>query len=725
MVARVLVEISNINVDKTFDYFVPFELENKIKVGIRVKVPFATRELEGFVLEIINDSLDSDYELKQIIDVIDNEVVLNEELLELGKFMSEKYFSTLISSYQTMLPKALKAQNRTTINKKFIKIIEISDEININDHILNSTQSKIIDLLKNKIQIRKDELNKISASSVKTLLKKGILKEKEVEEYRLKEIDVIKQEPFTLTPSQREAKEEILNTKSLPKTFLLHGVTGSGKTIVYIEIVEEMLKQGKDSIFLVPEISLTPQMVYSFKSRFGDEVAVLHSRLSEGEKYDEYRKISSGKVHIVVGARSAVFAPFKNIGVIIIDEEHTTSYKQDNNPKYSAIDIAIERSKFHNCRVILGSATPSLESYAKSIKGLYQRIELKTRFNDKVLPKVEIIDMNKERRRGAIFSDKLINEINLRLEKKEQVILLLNRRGYASFVTCSNCGHTIKCPHCDITLTYHKSSNTLRCHYCGYGDKMQEVCPKCEEKSMKSLGTGTEKVEEELKKLFNARIVRMDLDTTVKKGSHESIINDFKDYKYDILLGTQMIAKGLDFSRVTLVGVINADTSLMIPNYRSSEYTFQLLMQTAGRSGRGEKEGRVVIQTFNPEHYAIKFAKEHDYLGFFKKEMSIRRELSYPPYYYLVQIKVIGKNYDIIRNEVNKIAYKVKDLLKNSQILGPTTCSVFKLNGLYRFGIIIKYKKEEHIDEVLKLLIDHYKNNRNIKIDIDVNPNNF
>ncbi len=725
MVARVLVEISNINVDKTFDYFVPFELENKIKVGIRVKVPFATRELEGFVLEIINDSLDSDYELKQIIDVIDNEVILNEELLELGKFMSEKYFSTLISSYQTMLPKALKAQNRTTINKKFIKIIEISDEIKLDDQILNSTQSKIIDLLKNKIQIRKDELNKISASSVKTLLKKGILKEKEVEEYRLKEIDVIKQEPFTLTPSQREAKEEILNTKFLPKTFLLHGVTGSGKTIVYIEIVEEMLKQGKDSIFLVPEISLTPQMVYSFKSRFGDEVAVLHSRLSEGEKYDEYRKISSGKVHIVVGARSAVFAPFKNIGVIIIDEEHTTSYKQDNNPKYSAIDIAIERSKFHNCRVILGSATPSLESYAKSIKGLYQRIELKTRFNDKVLPKVEIIDMNKERRRGAIFSDKLINEINLRLEKKEQVILLLNRRGYASFVTCSNCGHTIKCPHCDITLTYHKSSNTLRCHYCGYGDKMQEVCPKCKEKSMKSLGTGTEKVEEELKKLFNARIVRMDLDTTVKKGSHESIINDFKDYKYDILLGTQMIAKGLDFSRVTLVGVINADTSLMIPNYRSSEYTFQLLMQTAGRSGRGEKEGRVVIQTFNPEHYAIKFAKEHDYLGFFKKEMSIRRELSYPPYYYLVQIKVIGKDYDIIRNEANKIAYKLKNLLKNSQILGPTTCSVFKLNGLYRFGIIIKYKKEEHIDEILKLLIDHYKNNRNIKIDIDINPNNF
>lgn len=302
-------------------------------------------------------------------------------------------------------------------------------------------------------------------------------------------------------------------------------------------------------------------MVYHFKSRFGDEVAVLHSRLSEGEKYDEYRKIVEGKVHIVVGARSAVFAPFKNLGAIIIDEEHTTSYKQDNNPKYSAIEIAIERAKNNNAIVILGSATPSLETYARSIKGLYTLVELKHRVNTNNLPLVEIVDMSKEKHRGSIFSSRLITEVNKRLEEHEQIILLLNRRGYSSFITCSNCGYTAKCPHCDITLTYHKTSNTLRCHYCGYADKMNDICPSCGEKAIKTLGTGTEKVEEEIKKVFNARVVRMDLDTTSKKGSHEKIITAFKNHEYDILLGTQMIAKGLDFSNVTLVGVINADTS--------------------------------------------------------------------------------------------------------------------------------------------------------------------
>ena len=466
-------------------------------------------------------------------------------------------------------------------------------------------------------------------------------------------------------------------------------------------------------------------MVYHFKSRFGDEVAVLHSRLSEGEKYDEYRKIVEGKVHIVVGARSAVFAPFKNLGAIIIDEEHTTSYKQDNNPKYSAIEIAIERAKNNNAIVILGSATPSLETYARSIKGLYTLVELKHRVNTNNLPLVQIVDMSKEKHRGSIFSSRLITEVNKRLENHEQIILLLNRRGYSSFITCSNCGYTAKCPHCDITLTYHKTSNTLRCHYCGYADKMNDICPSCGEKAIKTLGTGTEKVEEEIKKVFNARVIRMDLDTTSKKGSHEKIITAFKNHEYDILLGTQMIAKGLDFSNVTLVGVINADTSLMIPNYRSNEYTFQLLMQTAGRSGRGEKKGSVIIQTFNPEHYAITLASKHDYIDFFKQEMEVRRKLSYPPYYYLIYIKVIGKDYNKISIESNKIASILTRELKNSKILGPTTCSVFKLNGLFRFGIIIKYKKEEKMEEVLQSLVNHYKGNQTVKVDIDINPNNF
>ena len=621
-----------------------------------------------------------------------------------------------------MLPKALKAQNKTTINKKMIKYVELCSNSSPK---LKPNQEKIVEYLRINGKVKKEEVNKISVSGVNTLIKNGIIIESLIEEYRLVTKDINKEkETFKLTVEQQEAKNKILS-QTQSSVFLLHGVTGSGKTVVYMEIVEEMLNRGKDSIFLVPEISLTPQMVYHFKSRFGDEVAVLHSRLSEGEKYDEYRKIVEGKVHIVVGARSAVFAPFKNLGAIIIDEEHTTSYKQDNNPKYSAIEIAIERAKNNNAIVILGSATPSLETYARSIKGLYTLVELKHRVNTNNLPLVEIVDMSKEKHRGSIFSSRLITEVNKRLEEHEQIILLLNRRGYSSFITCSNCGYTAKCPHCDITLTYHKTSNTLRCHYCGYADKMNDICPSCGEKAIKTLGTGTEKVEEEIKKVFNARVVRMDLDTTSKKGSHEKIITAFKNHEYDILLGTQMIAKGLDFSNVTLVGVINADTSLMIPNYRSNEYTFQLLMQTAGRSGRGEKKGSVIIQTFNPEHYAITLASKHDYIDFFKQEMEVRRKLSYPPYYYLIYIKVIGKDYNKISVESNKIASILTRELKNSKILGPTTCSVFKLNGLFRFGIIIKYKKEEKMEEVLQSLVNHYKGNQTVKVDIDVNPNNF
>ena len=688
---------------------------------MRVKVPFASRELEGFVLDLVN-STDDNYELKEIISIVDEEPILNNELLHLGQFMSKKYFSTLISCYQTMLPKALKAQNKTTINKKMIKYVELCSN---SFPKLKPNQEKIVEYLRINGKVKKEEVNKISVSGVNTLIKNGIIIESLIEEYRLVTKDINKEkETFKLTVEQQEAKNKILS-QTQSSVFLLHGVTGSGKTVVYMEIVEEMLNRGKDSIFLVPEISLTPQMVYHFKSRFGDEVAVLHSRLSEGEKYDEYRKIVEGKVHIVVGARSAVFAPFKNLGAIIIDEEHTTSYKQDNNPKYSAIEIAIERAKNNNAIVILGSATPSLETYARSIKGLYTLVELKHRVNTNNLPLVEIVDMSKEKHRGSIFSSRLITEVNKRLEKHEQIILLLNRRGYSSFITCSNCGYTAKCPHCDITLTYHKTSNTLRCHYCGYADKMNDICPSCGEKAIKTLGTGTEKVEEEIKKVFNARVVRMDLDTTSKKGSHEKIITAFKNHEYDILLGTQMIAKGLDFSNVTLVGVINADTSLMIPNYRSNEYTFQLLMQTAGRSGRGEKNGSVIIQTFNPEHYAITLASKHDYIDFFKQEMEVRRKLSYPPYYYLIYIKVIGKDYNKISIESNKIASILTRELKNSKILGPTTCSVFKLNGLFRFGIIIKYKKEEKMEEVLQSLVNHYKGNQTVKVDIDVNPNNF
>lgn len=720
MIAKVLVEISNINIDKTFSYLVPESLYNKILIGVRVTVPFNNRLLEGFVLDIINEN-DSTYELKTIVDIIDDEPILDEELLELGSFMSKKYFSTLISSYQTMLPKALKAKNKTKINKKIVKYVKLSKNEIKED--INDSQKKIINILKTNGLVLLSELNKISASSVKTLIKKEYIKLIEKEEFRYNTNIEMKKNIYTLTTEQEFAKNTILTSQD--KVFLLHGVTGSGKTLVYMELVEEMLNAGKDSIFLVPEISLTPQMVNQFKERFGNLVAVLHSGLSDGERYDEYRKIKNGDVRIVVGARSAIFAPFKNIGIIIIDEEHTTTYKQDSNPKYSAIDIAIERARYHNAKVVLGSATPSLDSYARALKGVYKLVELKNRVANRKMPIVEIVDLNKEFKKTGIFSKKMVDEINNTISNGEQVILLLNRRGYSSFLSCLNCGNVIKCPNCDITLTYHKSSNTLRCHYCGYGEKHIEVCPNCHEKSMKNLGIGTEQIEELINNTFNAKVVRMDLDTTSRKGAHEKIIESFRNKEYDILLGTQMISKGLDFSNVTLVGVINADTSLMLPNYKSSEYTFQLLMQTAGRSGRGNIPGKVIIQTFNPDHYAIFLAKTHDYKEFFRQEMNIRRKLSYPPYYFLTYIRIIGKDYDLISKESNKIGNKLKNELRDSVILGPTTCSVFKVKNEYRFGITIKYKKEDNLYRVLNLIVDHYRENRFVKIDIDMNPNSF
>ena len=720
MVANVLVELSNRNIDKTFTYNIPNELENLIKVGIRVLVPFGKQTLEGFVLSI-SENTNSEIELKDIIKPIDDEVILNEELLELGKFIKRKTLSTLISAYQVMLPKALKADKKTKINKSYESNIIIKDEKLLKDYKLTDKQKIIIDEIRNGKNDKK-HLKDLAAPSLTTLLNKGILEEVLSEKYRLSIENKKEYKKVELNDEQKNAVNTVLSDLDKSNTYLLYGVTGSGKTEVYMEIIDAMLLQGKTAIVLVPEISLTPQMVERFSSRFKENIAILHSRLNDGEKYDEYRKIARGEVKIVIGARSAIFAPLKNVGVIIVDEEHTTSYKQESTPKYNAIDIAVERAKHHNAQVVLGSATPTLESFAKVIKGIYKLIELKKRANNKALPTVTLVDMNKEKNRNNHFSKTLIQEIQNTLDRKEQVILLLNRRGYSSFVTCSNCGYVSKCPNCDITLTYHKTSDMERCHYCGYATKRKEVCPECHEKAIEQLGYGTEKIEEELKSLFNARVIRMDLDTTGTKGAHEKIISAFRNQEYDILLGTQMIAKGLDFANVTLVGVINADTSLMIPNFRSSEYTFDLLSQVSGRSGRGEKKGTVIIQTFNQDHYAIKLAKTHDYMAFFKEEMKIRKTLQYPPYCFLVSIKVISKDYNLAQAESNLIAKRLRDNLLNSTVLGPSIGSTFKINNTYRFGIIIKYKKEDNLYPFLEKLLDYYKINDKIRLDIDFNP---
>lgn len=722
MIIGVLVELSNKNIDRVFDYSVPDCFLDKIKLGIRVKVPFGKMELEGFVVEIKGSS---DVEVKDILDVIDDEAILNSELLELGKKMQEDTLSTLISCYQIMLPKALKAKNGQVINKKFDTYYYLNKDIVCYGK-LSTSQEKIINLCMEKEYVLRKELVDISLSSLNTLIKKNILLEKKLEHYRLSYNEKIEPKK-ELTNDQKSVVDEVLaNTGYFP--YLLFGVTGSGKTEVYMELIEDALNKGKTSIVLVPEISLTPQMVLRFQKRFGDNIAAIHSALSDGEKYDEWRRIVKGEAKIVIGARSAIFAPLNNIGMIIIDEEHSDSYKQDDsNPRYNAKDIALLRGKYHNCPVIMGSATPSLEVFARAKKGVFKLLELPNRINGKSLPHINIVDMNEmiSKTKGH-FSPVLLEAISARLLKNEQIILLLNRRGYSSFVTCKNCGYTFKCPNCDITLTYHKSSRTLRCHYCGYGTKVYDTCPECHEKSINDLGVGTEKVEEELNKLFpESKILRMDFDTTSRKGMHEKMIKDFKNHEYDILLGTQIVSKGLDFDNVTLVGVINADTSLNIPDFRSSETTFSLLAQVAGRAGRSDKEGEVIIQTFNPEHYAIQYTKKHDYLGFYNREMSIRRELKYPPYYYICYVKISGKDNKYIYEESLKITKLFHNKLINMIILGPSPCTIFKLNNIYRYGIILKYKKDEDLREVLNKVIEHYKDNRNIKIDVNFNPSHF
>ena len=719
MVVGVLVEIQNKRVDKVFDYLVPNDLRNSIKVGLRVVVPFGRMEIDGFIITIYDNYSNKD-SLKSIIEIIDSEIVLNDELLLLGKEMKKMTLSPLISCYQVMLPKALKAKHGKKMSIKYDIFYRLNPDKDI--VVSSSSQQKIVEMLKEKKKIIRKDLLEISSSSLNTLLKNEIIIEEKMEHYRLNysNYNFVKKE---LTSEQQKVVDEVIANDS--NNYLLYGVTGSGKTEVYMEIIDFYLREGKTCIVLVPEISLTPQMIQRFSERFGDLIAAIHSGLSDGEKYDEWRRIVRGEASIVIGARSAIFAPLQNIGVIIMDEEHSESYKQsDSNPRYHARDIAFLRAKTHHCSIIFGSATPSLESMARALKGVYKLLELPHRVNGKSLPHVDIIDMNiASKKMKGYFSLELKNAIDKCLSRNEQVILLLNRRGYSSFITCKNCGYTFKCPNCDISLTFHKSSNTLRCHYCGYGEKVYDKCPKCSEPSLNKLGVGTQKIEEELQNIFpNSKILRMDYDTTSRKGMHEKMIEEFKNHQYDILLGTQMVAKGLDFSNVTLVGVINADTTLNIPDFRSSENTFSLLSQVAGRSGRSNKEGKVIIQTFNPDHYAIYYSSKYDYLSFYKKEMNIRKQLKYPPYFYLSIIRINGKDSIIVYQESLKIKRSLERNLEHVIILGPSVASIFRVNNIYRYQILLKYKNEEEIYFIIEKIVAHYKNQSKVNVDVDFNP---
>ena len=721
MYADVIIEYGNKAVDTLFTYIIPDNLREKIKIGHRVLVPFNNREIEGFVLDISNE-FNSKYELKEISSLCDLEPVLNEEMIILGEKIQKEILCSRISIYQAMLPKALKAKHNTNIGIKMNRYITLNisrdEALRYIEGCRFAKQKEIISKLLDNDKILLSNVN----SSINTLIRNGVIK------YIYEEVNryVSKSSGKYRIVKLNSLQEEVVNSVKLEEynKYLLWGVTGSGKTEVYMELIDRVLKQGKTAIMLVPEISLTPQIVDRFVTRFGTDIAILHSGLSDYEKYDEYRKIINEKVRIVVGARSAVFAPLKNIGIIIMDEEHSNTYKQDNSPRYHARDVAMMRGEYHNAPVLLGSATPSLESFARAGRGVYKLLTLTKRAGGGELPDVQIVDMKSEIKKGNfILSELLVKKIKEKLANNEQIILLLNRRGYSSMLTCRDCGNVLKCPNCDISLTYHKSSNTNRCHYCNYSIKNVDKCNVCGSSNIKEYGLGTEKLEEEIVRMFSARVVRMDMDTTCKKGMHEKIIADFGDHKYDILLGTQMIAKGLDFPLVTLVGVINADSSLNVPDFRSAENTYQLLSQVAGRAGRGNLVGEVIIQSYNPEHYSITYAKKHDYLSFYKEEMSIRKLLNYPPYYYITLVNISSRNYEDGFKEANKIGeYLKRNLDKNTIVLGPSMANVFRINNVYHYQCIIKYKKDLLLNQVLTKLDEIYKSNTKVQILLDVNP---
>ncbi|MCD8832819.1 primosomal protein N' [Staphylococcus arlettae] len=633
------------------------------------------------------------------------------------------------------------SQNTKKKKQRAVKVVpEVDHEAVLNDLASTKKLQKQHDLYAylleeqhHTVLLTELESMAFSKSSIDGLVNKGW-----IEKYDT----VISRDPFEarvfekednqqLTADQQQAYNSILETIKAEKqqTYLLHGVTGSGKTEIYLQTIEEVLNKGQQAMMLVPEIALTPQMVLRFKRRFGDDVAVLHSGLSKGERYDEWQKIRDGQASVSVGARSSVFAPFKNLGMIIIDEEHESSYKQEDYPRYHAKDIAEWRSQYHQCPLVLGSATPSLESYARAEKGVYQLLSLPNRVNNQALPEIDIVDMRKELSEGnrSMFSENLRSAIQQRLDNKEQIVLFLNRRGYASFMLCRDCGHVPQCPNCDISLTYHKSSDLLKCHYCGHQEQPTNQCPNCESEHIRQVGTGTQRVEELLQQVFSeAQIIRMDVDTTSRKGTHEKLLNDFGAGKGDILLGTQMIAKGLDFPNITLVGVLNADTMLNLPDFRSSERTYQLLTQVSGRAGRHEKEGQVIIQTYNPEHYAIKDVQANDFTAFYYKEMNYRKLGKYPPYFFLINFTIAHQNMKKVM-EASKHIHQIllQHISDKAFVLGPSPAALSRINNEYRFQILVKYKNEPALHEALQYLDDYYHEQYikdKLSLKIDINP---
>lgn len=620
---------------------------------------------------------------------------------------------------------------------------QLEDErlgLHSNAHAQNKLLSYLQTIGEKVVKLKEAErLTGLKAATFNQGQKKGWLEKVPVEVYRTplgqtpSPDDQHLAKPLTLNDDQAAAVQAIdhaIDQQESP-TFLLQGVTGSGKTEVYLQAIAAALAQGRTALMLVPEISLTPQIVNRVRSRFGSKVAVLHSSLSNGERFDEWRRIERGEAQVVVGARSAIFAPLKKIGIIILDEEHEASYKQDESPRYHAREVAKWRGKYHHAPVILGSATPSLESRARAVKKVYQLLSLPHRVNEQPLPPIQVVDMREQVKKygESNFSRELLQAVDQRLQRREQSILMLNRRGFSSFMMCRDCGAVLKCPNCDISLTLHMDTRTMKCHYCGHEEAIPQICPNCHSRQIRYYGTGTEKVEQELQQLLpQARIIRMDVDTTRRKGMHEKLLRQFGQHQADILLGTQMIAKGLDFPNVTLVGVLNADTGLGLPDFRSSERTFDLLSQVSGRAGRANKQGQVIIQTYNPDHYAIKDAQAHDYDRFFKQEMGLRHQAGYPPYYFTVRLMASHPEEAQAAKAMAKIHGRLKrGLMPSTIILGPTPRAIARMKRRYYYQIVIKYKKDPHLHELLfDILQDtQSKGYKDVQVSIDPDPQYF
>ena len=707
MVVGVLVDRTNLSVNKVYHY--NYNLDKKISIGSRVLVDFHNKLSEALIVSFPKET--ELKKLKEVIEVIDEESILTLELLKLGRFMEKKYFTSLMSCYQTMLPKPFKLGTQEKLQDKKITYYFLDKE-NVK---LTVKQQEIVDYLKDK---KLDRLENFSKAIIKALVNKNVLKEKKV---LLSTIIEDKKEfkEISLSVKQQEIYNEIINSKE--SKYLLYGVTGSGKTLIYLHLINHYLSEGKTALLLVPEISLTIQTMNFFKNYFKENIAILHSSLSDREKYNEYLKIKRKDVRVVIGVRSAIFAPLENLGVIIIDEEHSDTYNEySKNPKYSTKDIAIFRSEYNNAKLVLASATPLVKDYYLAEKTKeYKLLKLLNKYNDLKL-NIKIIDL-KENKTLSYFSKELKEKILEKLKNHEQVILFLNRKGYANYVMCASCGEVKKCPNCDISLTYYKNDNQLRCSYCEHSEKYINFCDKCHEKDLNIMGVGTEKLEEELNTLFkDYKVLRMDMDTTRKKGSYEKIINDFKNHLYDILVGTQMIAKGLDFENVTLVGVINADQSLMIPSYNAIENTYSLLSQVSGRSGRSNKQGEVIIQTYNPDNYGILEVVNQDYESFYKKEIDIRKKLLYPPFSNMLTLKVKSINIDLVKEHIIKIYKYLKlNLEETTSILGPNLLNIRKLDKKYECSITLKYNKDENLEKIIKFLKTYYNKDRYVSFDIE------